>query len=160
MVSPDNVGADLAKRSPFSTEDYASITSFADALELVNERLGGEVIDSQDLGDGFALCEDKDSLLKIPFIILATTFSEGEYKDEAGNLTTFVSCRIVTQDGRKLVLNDGGTGIHDQILLMHQHHPETVGKPIICRNGLRKSTYDHPQHGKATTYYLDTSGKK
>lgn len=143
-----------------SVEAYAGITSFEDALAIVQDVFGGEVVDSADLGDGFALVEDKMALIKVPFIILAANFSEGDYRREDGTMGTFVSCRIVTEDGRKLVLNDGGSGIHDQIQMLWAMKPETQGKPIVCRNGLRVSEYDHPQHGLAKTFYLDTSGRK
>ena len=155
--------ASVVPSSPrLSTEIYAGITSFDDALAIVQDVFGGEVVDSADLGDGFTLVQkhEKGMLIGVPFIILAANFTEGDYLREDGTKGTFVSCRIVTQDGRKLVLNDGSTGIHDQIKMLWSMKPETQGKPIVCRNGLRVSEYDHPEHGKASTYYLDTSGKK
>jgi hypothetical protein len=155
------VGRSIDTASPkINTAQYAGIQSFEDALAVVQDVFGGEIVDSADLGDGFALVEDKMTLIKVPFIILAANFSEGDYKREDGTIGTFVSCRIVTEDGRKLVLNDGSTGIHDQIQMLWAMKPETVGKPIVCRNGLRVSEYDHPQHGKSRTFYLDTSGRK
>lgn len=155
------VSQDVDTASPrISTEIYAGIQSFEDALAVVQDVFGGEVIDSADLGDGFSLVDDKMVLVKVPFIILAANFSEGDYKREDGTTGTFVSCRIVTEDGRKLVMNDGSTGIHDQIQMLWSQRPETKGKPIVCRNGLRVSEYDHPQHGKSRTFYFDTSGKK
>lgn len=161
MVDGNSDTASVEKVTPrINTEQYAGISSFEDALALVQDVFGGEVIDSQDLGDGFALVEDKTGLLGTPFIILAATFSEGEYKREDGTMGTFVSCRIVTEDGRKMVLNDGGSGIHDQIQMLWTMKPEVVGKPIICRKGLRVSEYDHPKYGKAKTFYLDTSASK
>lgn len=163
MVRPnsDTASADIVQRGPrVSTEQYAGIQSFEDALNVVNDVFGGEVVDASDLGDGFALVEDKDALVKVPFVVLAASFSEGDYKREDGTVGTFVSIRLVTEDGRKLVMNDGSTGIHDQIKMLHQQRPETIGKPILCRNGLRVSEYDHPQYGKARTFYLDTSGRK
>lgn len=139
-------------KSGLTADDYASIESFQDALALVGDKLGGVVIDSADLGDGFAVVEEKDTLLGVPFIVLAVNIGNGDHGE-------FVSCRIVTEDGRKLVVNDGSTGIYAQIKMLWEKRPETKGKPIICRNGLRKSEYDHPEHGHAKTYYLDTSGK-
>lgn len=165
MVSPSGSdggnSADLAVRAMLSTEDYASIKSFEDAVALVTDKFGGEVVSSTELGDGFALLNksDKDRLIGVQFIILSAVFSEGDYKREDGTTGTFVSLRIVTKDGGKFIVNDGGSGIHDQIKMLHSQHPDTVGKPIACFKGLRKSEYDHPEHGKSVTYYLDTSAQ-
>ena len=139
--------------TPFTTEDYAGIESFDDAMALVEQKMGGVVIDSIDLGDGFSVVENKDTLLGTPLLILAVHFSEGDHGE-------FASCRAVTEDGRKVVINDGSTGIFAQLKLLQEKRPEIFGAPIMCRNGLRKSEYDHPEHGRSVTYYLDTSGKR
>jgi len=133
-----------------SSADLASINSFDDATRLINEKLGGQVADVQELGDGFALLDNKDTLIGVPFIILQSVFRKGDYGP-------YVSCHVVTQDGRKFIINDGSAGIRDQISMLWERKPETKGKPIACRNGLRKSTYNHPVHGPSVTFYLDTS---
>lgn len=144
-------GASLALPS-LTTEDYASITSFDDALALVGDKLGGTVVDASDLGDGFAVLDNKDkrTLIGAGLIVLSVSFHDGDHGE-------FASCRIVTQDGRKLVVNDGGTGIYEQIKMLHKMRPQTIGQPIMVRKGLRESRYDHPEHGASVTYYLDTS---
>lgn len=158
MVTPESGSVTRAERM-INTEQYAAIHSFDDAMALIGDVFGGEVVNAESLGDGFALLDksQKDTLCGVPFVVLSAVFSEGDYKREDGSVGTFVSLRIVTKDGRKVIVNDGGSGIHDQIKMLWSMHPETVGKPIACAKGLRKSEYDHPEHGKATTYYLDTS---
>lgn len=136
--------------SSLSSDDFASIQSFEDATRLINEKLGGVVADVTELGDGFSVLDNKETLIGVPFIALQSVFRVGDYGP-------YVSMHIVTQDGRKFILNDGGTGIRDQISMLWERKPETKNRPIVCRKGLRKSTYEHPVHGKSTTYYLDTS---
>lgn len=145
-------------------EDYAALgqsgDAFADALALIEDRFGGEVVDATDLGDGFTVLDKaaKKSLIGVPFVILSVTFHEGDYIDETtGAKGEFASLRLVTKDGRKIVLNDGGTGIPDQIRTLHKMKPDLATKPILVHKGLRVSEYEHPKHGKSETFYLDTS---
>lgn len=133
-----------------SSNELASINSFDDALSIINEKMGGQVAEVSDLGDGFSVLENKETLIGTPFIIVQSVFRDGDYGP-------YVSCHVVTQDGRKLILNDGSTGVRDQIAMLWERKPEMKGRPIVCRKGLRKSTYNHPQHGPSTTFYLDTS---
>ena len=144
-------GAEVALPA-LSNDDYASITDFNSAMALVGEKLGGVVVDASDLGDGFAVLDNKDkrTLIGAPLIVLSVSFHDGDHGE-------FASCRVVTQDGRKLVVNDGGSGIYDQIKTLHSRVPSTIGKPIMVRKGLRESRYDHPIYGASVTYYLDTS---
>lgn len=158
----DDTASVVKGASVFNADDFASITSYDDVLALVGEKLGGEIIDATELGDGFTVVDDKDSLIGSEFMIIGVGVGTGEHKNEVtGEVTRsqFLSCRLVTKDGRKLVLNDGSTGIYQQITTLWVKHPETRGKPIRVLNGLRKSSYDHPEFGPSTTYYLDTSGK-
>lgn len=164
MASNDETAStDVARTvTSLTSEDYASISSFDDALRLVGEKLGGEVVDASDLGDGFSVLDKaaKKTLIGVPFLVLSVSFHDGDYKDEDGNFTQFASLRIVTRDGRKLVLNDGGTGIPEQIKTLWKMRPQTTGKPILVHKGLRVSEYDHPTHGKSETFYLDTSASQ
>lgn len=156
-------GQDVAKTTPMlRPEDYAGIASFEDALRLVGDKLGGEIVDASDLGDGFTVLDkaQKKSLIGVTFIVLSVSFHEGDYKREDGETGEFASLRLVTKNGQKYVLNDGGTGIPEQIKMLWQRKPESQGKPIVVHNGLRVSEYDHPQYGRSETYYLDTSPAK
>lgn len=153
-------GADVMKPTRFlNADDYAGITSFDDALQLVQDKLGGEAVLASDLGDGFSVVDNKSSLIGVMFIVLEVGFHKGDIKKDDGEFGEFASLRIVTKDGRKLVINDGGTGIPEQIKALWKHKPETIGKPIMVPKGLRVSQYDHPQYGKSETFYLDTSAQ-
>lgn len=159
----ESASGEIVRATPIlSNEDYASITSFDDALRLVGEKLGGEVVDASDLGDGFSVLDksQKKTLIGVPFIVLSVSFHTGDIKKDDGTYGEFASLRIVTKDGKKFVLNDGGTGIPEQIKTLWKMRPETMGKPILSHKGLRVSEYDHPQYGKSETFYLDTSANQ
>lgn len=166
---------DVVAFSALTNNELAGITSFNDALALLNARLaevGGVIESIADYGTGFSLLKDKGELLGKPFIVLAWFFREGEYGDGG-----FVSAEIVTEDGRKLVINDGSTGIRDQLVGVTERRRstglanETVG--LAVPGGLTKSDYFRhegtgeiaraiPEGGKkgkdgwlpASTYYL------
>lgn len=157
---PAKSNGSVVKATPMlNAEDYASIQSFDDALRLVGDKLGGEVVDVTDLGDGFSVLDNKNKtqLIGVPFIILSVSFHAGDHTREDGEKGEFTSLRVVTKDGRKLVINDGGSGIYEQMKMLHKMRPESVGKPIVVHKGLRVSEYDHPQYGPSKTFYLDTS---
>ncbi len=132
-------------------EQLKGIASFDDALALVQDELGATIVTADDeLGDGFAVLDKagKASLLDVLFLIVEWTFSEGDQGE-------FVSMRIVARDGRKLIVNDGGTGIYAQLRELTDRTDKQVG--LVVKRGLRKSDYIHPEHGASTTYYLNTS---
>ena len=136
-----------------SDAELAEIDSFDSALALVNEKLGGEVVEAdKDLGTGFALLDgkDKDKLCGVTFLAI-------KIEQHAGDHGMFTTMHVVTADGRKFIVNDGSTGIHEQIQTLWTRKPEKVGAPLLVRKGLRRSDYTHPEYGPSTTYYLDTS---
>lgn len=113
----------------------------------------GDIVSASEFGNGFAVLETKDKgqLVGVPFIILDWTLREGDNGD-------YVSLEIVTQDNRKLIVNDGSTGILKQI----RDIAETGDtRAIYVKKGLRKSEYTYTDgEGKqkpAVTFYLDTS---
>lgn len=100
----------------------------------------------------------KAMLVDLPFIIHEVTFATGEVVDEVtGEMKEFGTFKVLTQDGRQLSFLDGSSGIYEQIKTLHKNRPEAVGKPIVCKRGLRRSVYDHPEFGPSVTYYLNTS---
>lgn len=166
MTKPNAIASASADKSEkavtpveklISTEQYADIKSFDDALSLVQDVFGGEVVSADELGDGFTVLDNKMSLIGAEFLVLSAAFYVGDIKREDGSLSEFVSLRIVAKDGRKLIVNDGGSGIYAQVKMLHDKKPQTVGKPLYVKKGLRVSQYDHPQYGKSETFYLDTS---
>lgn len=135
--------AELSTRSLYSDDEIEAVKSFGDAVDLANSR--GGIIDGKDLGIGLEVIEDKGQLCGVEMVLLQWTFNTGDFGD-------FVSVTAVTKDNRKVVFNDGSTGI-----LAQMHKISESGKTgnIYLRKGLRKSVYDNPNgEGKSTTYYL------
>lgn len=121
--------------------------SFEQALELANNE-----------GINAAELSTKAMLVGLPFIIMDVTFATGDVADmTTGELKEFGTFKVLTQDGRQLSFLDGSSGIYEQIKTLHKNRPEAVGKPIVCKRGLRRSVYDHPEFGPSVTYYLNTS---
>lgn len=136
----------------FDDDTLRSIRSFDDALAAARA-VDGDILDVADseLSTGFAVLDTngKARLVGVPFIVLDWRFANGE-KGE------FVSLSIVTKHNEKLIVNDGSTGIRDQMKRLGQ--PRTLG----VRHGLRVSEYDYTDQAtgeisRAKTYYLDTS---
>lgn len=139
----------------FTPDELASITTFDDAIALAKEKFGGESILSSDvLGDGFSLLKDKSKLIGVPCYFLAWSFSPGDFDRE------MVTVRVVAEMERgqlpkKLVINDGGTGIYDMLRGLTDRDPNA--RMVFAPKGLRVSRYNHPIHGKGETFYVDTS---
>ena len=143
-----------------SDEQLSEIKSFDDALAVINNVFGeGSVVDSGDvLGTGFGVADEKAIFVGVPFIIIrADLHASSDAFNEDGTPKRFWSLHVVTQDGRKAIINDGGSGIAAQLDVLYEKHPEMRGKPMLVRRGLRVSNYVHPVHGQSTTFYLDTS---
>ena len=153
----DDTNVAIARRL-WSDNDLREIGSFEDALNAV----GPNVLDSADeIGSGFKVLEDKDELLKIPFLILEWRFNPGKYINDLGEKTDFVSITLVTKHNEKYILNDGSTGIAAQLRDLTDRTGSYGG--LLCRNGLRVSRdYEvRLPDGKGgektilgTTYYL------
>lgn len=138
----------------FSPEALAGITSFEDALNLVTAELGQENVVSadQEIGDGFKLLENKDNLSGVEMLLVSWDFHMGDHGE-------FVSVKVVTKSGDKYILNDGSSGIRDQLMQFTAKKNQKGG--LFCRKGLRRSDYKYTDESgeekPATTYYLDTS---
>jgi hypothetical protein len=154
MAKPDNASQEVVMQDvKFSHDDLASITSFDDALQLLAAPLGTENISSADatLGDGFAVIDNKDRLIDVPFLLI-------NWQESLGDHGPFTIARGVTRDGFKFVMTDGSTGIHEQL----QAYTGKTGKSagLLCRHGLRRSDYTYDDNGTdkdASTYYIDTA---
>lgn len=132
--------------------------AFDDALQLAKEIYGEEAVQlaSEAIGDGFALTDNKDQFIGVPCIFLKWTFSPGDFVDtKTGEKKDFATVRIVTKDGGKFVINDGSTGICDQL---RQYTNDNFGRQggLVALHGLRRSDYEN-EFGNATTHYIDTS---
>lgn len=139
----------------YANEDLSSLTSFEEAMALVQRELGeAAVVDaSQAIGDGFKMLDNKDLLCGVEFLAIGWNFTMGDFGE-------FVAAKVVTRDGQKYVLIDGSTGIYQQI----SEYSGKTGRMggLWVKNGLRKSEYEYEDEstGKLTpavTYYLDVS---
>lgn len=144
---------DVATKGPSATQ-LAEIASFDDALKLAQSIYGADAVvaASDVIGDGFKLLENKDQLIEVPFLALSWDFHQGDHGE-------FASLKVVTRDGAKYVVNDGSTGIRDQLMSYSAETGRYGG--LFCMKGLRRSDYtykdENGQDKAARTYYLDTS---
>ena len=145
-------GKDVEKRLAFDPNDLRAIASFDDAQRLLADARIELRDASTEIGDGFTLLEDKDTLINVPFIALQWSFVQGDFVNDDGEKTEFIVMRLVTGDGRKVVLTDGGTGIAEQIRSYEARTGNTGG--LIVQRGLRKSEYEN-EHGAGVTHYLN-----
>ena len=135
VAAPETQGEVTHTTAQLNVETLRSMESFDDALAALIDA-GITPADSSEYGDGFELATDRDkeSLVGTPFVVLSYAVADGDYGDK------FVSLRIMTANGRKLILNDGSTGIKDQALnTILPARGTLVG--LHCRHGLRASTY-------------------
>lgn len=166
MTNPDK-GILVKGVDSITADEYSNIDSMDAAIALLESK-GITVVEAADeIGDGFALIEDKNTLIGIPLLILSWNINAGDYS------STFVSVRAIARFGRsedtKVVFNDGGTGIREQLDAYASKYPDRPMGGIFVGHGLRKSEYGLDKDnmpvklgseeavGKAATFYLDTS---
>lgn len=154
-----------------SVESLRDITDFDAAIRALTDA-GVELRHvSDEMGDGFALVDDKEPLVGVPFVVLSSNLSDGDY----GRMVTL---RIITKDGRKLIMNDGSTGLCAQAQEYEQRTGGTLAGLVVER-GLRGSQFKYCTQcvkvskknatecsncgapadclKPGTTYYLDTA---
>jgi hypothetical protein len=138
-----------------SRDQLAEMENFADAIKAL-QALGGEVINSDILGDGFSLLKEKEKLVGVPLMFVTWNFSQGDFGE-------MVSARVIAEFPNnnyvKYVINDGSTGMYQQLRDATDRHPDV--RMLFAKRGLRKSdfTYVDEKGTKkpATTFYIDTS---
>jgi hypothetical protein len=158
-TTQDSTSTDVAVRNGFSTEELRGIQSFADVQALFAEH-NMEVVDAaEEIGDGFALTDNKDQFIGRQMMILSWVFAPGDFKDEHGNPTEFTALRFVVQESNgsvgKYVITDGGTGIYKQLREYTDRTGVTGG--MFVKKGLRKSEYANEYRDNNVTHYLDLS---
>lgn len=137
----------------YNRNQLKELSSFDDALRLAQEVYGDIVQASAELGDGFEIVgkDEKSQFIKVPMILLSWGFGKGDHGE-------FVSIRAVTKDGRRVVINDGSTGIYAQLREYTDLNNRDGG--MFVARGFRKSDYEYDDNGTpkpATTFYLDTA---
>lgn len=157
-----NTTGEIIRADIYRTIDKDALrtaASFKDVMALFSD--AGAAGDSiTDYGDGFVPVENKRDLERVPFVILTWSYGVSDtYRDpETGEPGEYAVARIVTEDGRKLIMVDGSTGIRAQLRDVEQRRVKR-GMPVdaLLRvpRGLRSSTYDLPDgSGVGTTFYL------
>jgi hypothetical protein len=113
----------------------------------------GEVMSSTELGNGWSVLDSKEKgrLVGVPLLVLSWIVRDGENGE-------YVSLNVITNT-EQLIVNDGSTGIRDQIKALAE---EGEIRAIYCKRGLRKSEYNYTdpktkEQKPAVTFYLDTS---
>lgn len=135
---------------PFRPDTLREVTNFDDALALAQETWGGVASASDEIGDGFVMLDDtvggKDKLINVPFIALGWVFTLGDFGAD------YLIMRVVTKEGGKFIVTDGGTGLCQQV----KSYQERTGKNggLYVERGLRKSEYDN-EFGHGVTHYLN-----
>lgn len=139
-------------RTEVSRSALSELESMADAIAFLQSQ-GVQVTEAADvLGDGFAVVQDKNTLVGEPFLIL-------QRDEKLGDYGPFSILLCMSGTGRKFVVTDGGAGIHKQ--LEELERAKGINTGIMCRKGLTRSDYTYTnekgQETPATTYYLDTA---
>ena len=167
-MTVNTVTGEIIPLSKIDDAMLAEIQSFDDALAIINSVFDGHIIEADKvMGTGFGLADDKAAFVGVPFIIMKAEQNASD-KGEKGR---FWSLHVVAKDGRKAIVNDGGTGIADQMDALADRHPDlfsvssndgakrlALSQPMLVKKGLRMSNYVHPTAGPSVTFYLDTSG--
>jgi len=152
---------DTTKAPRLWTEDeLASMDSIDDLKRMVAEK-GVTTASITSFGNGYAVLEDKAVLVKRHFYIV-------DWRFNTGDMGEFVTMQVLaeTTEGttEKLIVNDGSTGIRDQL---HRIQNANGGQTCVLDvpRGLVKSDYktfipdgkSGEKEISATTYYLSTA---
>ncbi len=142
------VNVDTGEITPVSSiKQINTMTAEEYQQWLISE---GANVETFDGGSEWDLVGDKADLIGVPFVIAML-----RWNDTTDGV--FVSVMAFKEDGTKIVFNDGGTGVYQQLQTYVAKHKRDTG--IMCPKGLRKSDYMYTdkQTGKerpATTYYI------
>ena len=157
---------DVTTQAYLSDDQLKAISTFDDALAIAIA--AGPLESIADYGTGFVLLKEKDTLVGVPFIVL-------EWQERIGDREAgFVSVLLVTKAGDKFIINDGSTGIADQLRKVTAERRaaglNNESAFLACQGGLTRSDYyRHAETGEiarvrpadgdtkwepARTYYL------
>lgn len=154
------VASEIVTTSPKSTKLVTSQGEFTFTESQLKDMSYAELVSQMGVANADdALGEDqfgpimdkatKNRLVGVPMLLLKWEFHKG-----VGAGGEFVSAYVLTQTKERYIINDGGTGIHDQL----KAYTERTGRNAMlqCERGLSRSDYDHPEFGPSTTYYIDS----
>lgn len=139
-LSAAHVSNEALKEMSFG--ELTTQLGFYDANEVVPTDQFGHVIEND---------EERNKLIKQPFLIVKWDFYDGDFGE-------FASARLITPDNERYILNDGSTGIYQQ--LKNLTDQSGMRGMLLVKKGLRVSVYDKEMpDGRvirdARTYYLD-----
>lgn len=169
-----------------NTESDTHMTAATKSTEVTATRLDQKVLDTfttpQAMQDYFAslgfdpfdneadgikslrLIKDKNELVGVPFMLVEWRKTESTEVKRKGAPVYFSSAEaMLIETGEKVIINDGGTGIHEQLVTLTEHriannHPAPYNGRYV-QNGLRVSEYDYEDNDgnvtRASTFYLD-----
>lgn len=130
--------AELADRDleRWSDRELRELTDYEQAIQAAIGVYGKADDVTEEIGNGFAVLskDDKAKLVGKPFFALYWTFNAGDFGDY------FVSAACITPEGMKFILNDGSSGIYQQLADYSTTHDGKQGA-LMCPGGLRSSTY-------------------
>lgn len=179
IVHNDEQLRELTVMNRVSDKDMRAVATaenpFEAALALAADIYGGVIDASTELGNGFTLVEKID-LTGERMVLLHWQFNEGDHGE-------FASIAAVTGSQKRIIFNDGSSGVYAQLREFTQEHKRSGG--MLAPRGLRANTYDTcPEkkggcgramgktlteckncgwegeaRGSATTYYIDVSGE-
>lgn len=136
----------------FDESTLRDLTSMSDVLALTKDRIPNI---AEVLGNGFEILDNKMRLVDVEFVIVRY----GEHKSDKGSKGTFATIHVITSNGNKYVVNDGSTGIQEQLKEIKEEHGRVA--PLYVPRGLRVSEYDYTDEkgntSKAQTFYLNTA---
>jgi hypothetical protein len=132
----------------FTREELKQL-SFSDLTAQLGVQTAGEELGKDQFGP---ILENKEALAGVPLVIVAWEFHDG-------SMGNFVSMYVLTKDERRFIVNDGSTGIHDQLKTLTDE--QGVNSMLVCEKGFRVSRYqvENPKTGAmldAETWYIDT----
>lgn len=141
----------------FDDDALLGIQSFDDAAALLAENDIPVVAADQVIGNGFAIVNDKGFLCGVPMMLLSWHFNSG---DNGQFVSINAVCKLPGNTLGKYIINDGSTGIYEQLRKYTEKTSKTAG--LIVKRGLRRSDYQYTDKNdgttkNATTFYLDTS---
>lgn len=149
----DDQSTEVENIDGFSEDALGELESISDVLAAT----GGTIPSAADvLGNGFGILEDKMRLVNVEFIIV----KYGEHTSEKVKGKKFATIHVITRGGDKYVVNDGSTGIMEQLRKLKEDQGHVC--PLYVPRGLRVSDYEYedPNTGEvsaAQTFYLNTA---
>lgn len=141
------VTADIVQSASFSEAQLREATTMEDLVQMATRAYGdGGTLNAGDvMGDGFTLVKDLTPFVGKLVFILEWTFRPGSFGKN------YVTLRFAVQDApghpiKKLVYNDGSTGICEQLASVTRDTGRYGN--MVVQGGFRVSEYDTIESGE------------